>query len=51
MDLFHELYILNYYVVIYLDGQSSICLCKNPIFHERSQQVVLELIVHNLEFH
>ena len=37
--LLMELKLMQQEVVIYLDSQSAIHLCKNPVFHERSKHI------------
>ena len=37
--LLEELNLLEQKVIVYSDSQSSIYLCKNPVFHERSKHI------------
>lgn len=41
--LFYQLCILNDYVVVYSDGQSSINLCKSLVFHEHTNRIDVRL--------
>lgn len=50
--LLNELNILSQLVVVYLDCQSAIHLCKNPVFHERTKHIDVRMhfirdIIHN----
>ena len=41
--LLNELCVLNENVIVFSDSQSTINLCKNPIFHKRSKNIDVRL--------